>query len=62
MLILTRKVGEKLIIDDNIEVVILEIKGNQIRVGIEAPKEISIFREEVYEKIQAEQVVNGADV
>lgn len=61
MLILTRKVGEKLIIDDNIEVVILEIKGNQIRVGIEAPKEISIFREEVYEKIQAEQVINGTE-
>ncbi|MDG9729953.1 carbon storage regulator CsrA [Ignatzschineria sp. RMDPL8A] len=61
MLILTRKVGEKLIIDDNIEVVILEIKGNQIRVGIEAPKEISIFREEVYEKIQAEQVINSTE-
>lgn len=55
MLILTRKVGEKLIINDNIEVVILGVKGNQVRVGIEAPDNIEIHREEVWQKIQEDK-------
>ncbi len=51
MLILTRRIGETLIIDDKIVVTILGIKGNQVRVGINAPKEISIYRKEIYIKI-----------
>lgn len=52
MLILTRKIGETLVIDGNIEVTILGIKGGQIRIGITAPKEIQIHRLEVYKRIQ----------
>ena len=55
MLILTRRVGEILIIDDDIEVQTLGIKGNQIRVGIDAPQEISVHRQEVYKRIQLER-------
>jgi carbon storage regulator len=52
MLILTRRVGEKLIINENVEVIVLGIKGNQARIGIEAPDEVSVHREEIYEKIK----------
>lgn len=55
MLILTRKVGEKLIINDDIVVTILEFKGNQVRVGIDAPKDVTIYREEIYERILGEK-------
>ena len=51
MLILTRRLGESIIISDNIKVMVLGIKGNQARLGIEAPDDISIHREEVYNKI-----------
>ncbi len=51
MLILTRKIGETLIIKNDIIITILSIKGNQIRIGIEAPKNISIYRKEIYIKI-----------
>jgi carbon storage regulator len=51
MLILTRKPGESLYIGDNVKVTIVEIKGNQIRVGIEAPSELRIYREEIYLQI-----------
>ena len=51
MLILTRKANEKLVINDNIVITILEFKGNQVRVGIDAPDEVSILREEVYDRI-----------
>lgn len=54
MLILTRRAGEKLIISDNIEVVVLGVKGNQVRLGVEAPKDVSVHREEIYQKIQQE--------
>jgi carbon storage regulator len=54
MLILTRKVGESIIIGDNIEVKIVSIDGEQIKVGIEAPRHVEIHRQEVYEVIQAE--------
>ena len=54
MLVLTRNLGERLFIDGKLITISVEaIKGNQIRIGIEAPKEISIHREEVYERIQA---------
>ena len=55
MLTLTRRVGESLIIGDNIVINILGVKGNQIRIGVNAPKEISVHREEIYIRIQAEK-------
>jgi carbon storage regulator len=51
MLILTRRVGETIIIVDDVEVHILGVKGNQVRIGIEAPEDVSVHREEIYEKI-----------
>ena len=54
MLILTRKIGESIIIGDNVKVTVLGVEGRQIRVGIDAPKEISVHREEIYNKIAAE--------
>ncbi len=60
MLILTRRVGEKLIIGDNVVVTVLGVKGNQVRVGINAPREVQVHREEIYNKIQ--QKTNGAAV
>jgi carbon storage regulator len=54
MLILTRRVGERLMIGNEIEVSILEIKGTQVRIGIDAPKNVSVHREEIYRKIQRE--------
>ena len=59
MLILTRKVGERLVIDDDVIVTILGVKGNQIRVGIEAPREVQVHREEIYQRILKERS-NGA--
>lgn len=61
MLILTRRSGEGLRIGDEIKVVILEIKGNQVRIGIEAPDNIQVHRDEVYERIKAENI-NAASV
>lgn len=54
MLVLSRKMGESIIIGDNIEISIVDIQGDNIRIGINAPKSIKIFRKEVYEEIQAE--------
>ncbi len=55
MLILTRKVGETLIIGDDITVTICAVKNSQVRVGIKAPKDVEIHREEIYERIQKEK-------
>lgn len=55
MLILTRRVGEKLIIGDEISVTILGVKGNQVRIGVHAPDDVPIHREEIYQRIQVEQ-------
>lgn len=52
MLVLSRRIGEILVIGDNINVVVLAVNGNQIRLGISAPKDVSIYREEVYKRIQ----------
>lgn len=56
MLILTRRIGETLKIGDDVDVAILGIKGNQVRVGISAPKHVEVHREEIYERIQREKM------
>lgn len=60
MLILTRKVGERLMIGDDIAVTVLSVKGNQVRVGVQAPASIAVHREEIYDRIQNER--NGKKV
>lgn len=54
MLILTRRVGESLMIGDNVNVTVLGIKGNQVRIGVNAPKDVAVHREEIYQRIQQE--------
>ena len=55
MLILTRRVGESLMINDDVTVTVLGVKGNQVRLGVNAPKEVSVHREEIYQRIQKEK-------
>ena len=56
MLALTRKKGESLVINNNVEITVLEVRGEQVKIGIKAPKEVSIYRKEVYTQIQEETV------
>lgn len=62
MLALTRKKGESLVINNNIEITVLEIRGDQIKIGITAPKEVPIYRKEVYLQIQEENKAAGNTV
>ena len=54
MLILTRRVGETLVIGDDVNVTVLGVRGNQVRLGVDAPKDIAVHREEIYQRIQNE--------
>lgn len=53
MLILTRKIGESLLIGDDVEITVLSIRGSQVKLGVKAPKEIAVHREEIYQRIKA---------
>lgn len=59
MLILTRRMGEALMIGDNVTVTVLGIKGNQVRIGVLAPKDVGVHREEIYARIRQEKESNG---
>ena len=60
MLILTRRVGESLIIGDDVVVNVLGVKVNQVRIGVDAPKDVTVHREEIYDRIQAEKDQSNA--
>jgi carbon storage regulator len=55
MLILTRRIGETLMVGDEVTVTVLGVKGNQVRIGVNAPKDVAVHREEIYERIKQEQ-------
>lgn len=59
MLILTRRVGETLMIGDQVSVTVLGVKGNQVRIGITAPKDVAVHREEIYQRIRQEHGVEA---
>lgn len=59
MLVLTRKSGEAIKLGDDITITVVEIKGNQVRLGIEAPAQVRVYRKELYEKIKSENIVSA---
>ena len=59
MLILTRRVGETLMVGDDVTVTVLGVKGNQVRIGVNAPKDVAVHREEIYERIRKENEAAG---
>ena len=61
MLILTRRVGETLMIGDDVTITVLGVKGNHVRIGVNAPKEVAVHREEIYQRIQKEKTGDDTD-
>ena len=61
MLILTRRISESVVIGDNVKITVLGVKGNQVRLGIDAPKDVSVHREEIYLRIQSENAQQEDD-
>lgn len=63
MLVLTRKVNQSIIIGENIEVVVLEVRGEQVRLGIKAPRDVAVHRQEIFDQIQEEnESASGVDI
>jgi len=60
MLILTRRAGETVMIGSDVTITVLGVKGNQVRIGINAPKDVAVHREEIYERIQSEKSGHGS--
>ena len=60
MLILTRRVGETLMVGDEVTVTVLGVKGNQVRIGVNAPKDVAVYREEIYQRIQQEKPIDDS--
>ena len=61
MLILTRRIGETLMIGDDVTITVLGVKGNQVRIGVNAPKDVAVHREEIYQRIQKEKTGEDSD-
>ena len=61
MLILTRRAGETVMVGNDVTITVLGVKGNQVRIGINAPKDIAVHREEIYERIQNEKAAKDAE-
>jgi carbon storage regulator len=59
MLILTRRIGETLMVGDDVTITVLGVKGNQVRIGVNAPKDVAVHREEIYQRIQQEKSGNS---
>jgi len=62
MLVLTRRPGESIVVGQNIVITVIEIKGGQVRIGIDAPREIDVYREEIYEQVRQENLAAIANV